>query len=61
MSMDKDYDFGIFYFYCDGDGCDAEIVADVDDDFDAAMEELANNGWVSRKEGDWFHYCPDCA
>jgi hypothetical protein len=62
--LDFDNMFGIITAYCDEEGCKTE------EDFDngepgycnlsGTLDEMKNGGWkISRKDGDWFHSCPN--
>lgn len=51
---------GIVVFQCDGKRC-AEIYEADTKDFNEALNEFRETGWVTRKIGnDWLHVCPDC-
>ena len=59
--IESDKDFGTFEFMCDEVGCDTTQVFDTDGDFAEARAEAKLSGWkILKKEGDWFHRCPEC-
>lgn len=41
--------------------CGAETYGGTEDDFRAFVEQIKEEGWKVRKDGeDWLHICPDC-
>jgi hypothetical protein len=59
--IDKDQECGTFEVSCDTPNCNSTEVYDVDNEWDELLSQMKQNGWVSRyKNGEWFHYCPDC-
>lgn len=58
--IEQSYHDGPFEVACDSCSEDTEI--DTDGDWHGMIQELKNNGWAIRNEnGEWRHYCPDCA
>ena len=52
------FDDQTFEVECDQCGGLAEYTVD---NWSELMQEMGNDGWVSRKKGEeWLHYCEDC-
>lgn len=62
--IDVDFHFKTAEVLCDGTDCKASYDYDSGSDwidFKDVVKEIREYGWsVSKKDGDWAHYCPDC-
>lgn len=61
--LDFDNTFGTITAYCDEKECDNDETFEGFDghcDLQGTIKEMKENGWeISRKDGDWFHSCPN--